>query len=113
MALFTRIHGWSPEEVHVLLAQIRTEWNKRKIHGWQKGYIPTPELHVRCLRKADVEKDTDNGAEASDTAANDLSSARTTFRPRCFGIRVHHTLAIVYERFGMPVMRSTRETSQR
>lgn len=39
MALFTRIHGWQPEEVQVLLSQIRTEWRKRKIHGWQKGCV--------------------------------------------------------------------------
>lgn len=37
MALFTRVHGWKPEEVHILLAQIRAEWNNRRIHGWQKG----------------------------------------------------------------------------
>lgn len=39
MALFTRIHQWKPEEVEVLLAKIRAEWKKRRIHGWQKGWV--------------------------------------------------------------------------
>ena len=37
LGLFTRIHEWTPEEVQVLLSQMRSEWRKRKIHGWQKG----------------------------------------------------------------------------
>lgn len=37
MALFTRIHEWKPEEVQLLMSQIRSEWRNRKIHGWQKG----------------------------------------------------------------------------
>lgn len=47
MALFTRIHGWKPEEVQVLLAQIRVEWHRRKIHGWQKGWV------IECVSKFD------------------------------------------------------------
>lgn len=37
MAPFTRVLGWKPEEVQVLIAQVRTEMLKRKIHGWQKA----------------------------------------------------------------------------
>lgn len=37
MAPFTRVLGWSPDEVQVLVAQVRAESVKRKIHGWQKG----------------------------------------------------------------------------
>ena len=37
LGLFTRVHGWTPEEVQVLLSKIRAEWRTRRIHGWQKG----------------------------------------------------------------------------
>jgi hypothetical protein len=37
LAAFTRVLGWSVEEVQVLLAQIRKEWTNRSMHGYQKG----------------------------------------------------------------------------
>jgi hypothetical protein len=37
LAAFTRALDWSVEEVQVLLAQIRKEWTKRTMHGYQKG----------------------------------------------------------------------------
>ena len=39
VAPFTRILGWSREEVDIFLAQTRSETLKRSIHGWQKGYV--------------------------------------------------------------------------
>lgn len=39
MAPFTRVLRWSPEEVEVLLAQVRKETTRRKVHGWQKGVV--------------------------------------------------------------------------
>lgn len=38
LAPFTRILGWTVEEVQVFLAQVRTESTNRKMHGYQKGY---------------------------------------------------------------------------
>ncbi|KXT06230.1 hypothetical protein AC579_2611 [Pseudocercospora musae] len=35
----TRVLGWKPEEVQVLLAQMRSEWLKRKIHAYHKGIV--------------------------------------------------------------------------
>lgn len=37
MAPLTRVLGWSPTEVAVLLAQVRRESVQRSVHGWQKG----------------------------------------------------------------------------
>lgn len=37
LAAFTRALGWTAEEVQVLLGQIRKEWTKRSMHGYQKG----------------------------------------------------------------------------
>lgn len=42
VAPFTRVLGWSREEVEVLLARTRAETVKRSIHGWQKGYVHSP-----------------------------------------------------------------------
>ena len=39
MAPFTRVLGWTPDEVKVLCAQVRAESVKRSIHGWQKGCV--------------------------------------------------------------------------
>jgi len=37
MAPFTRILGWTQEEVQVLIADVRKEFGKRSYHGYQKG----------------------------------------------------------------------------
>ncbi|KAM6524610.1 hypothetical protein FALCPG4_010219 [Fusarium falciforme] len=34
MALFTRALGWSPEQVEVFLAKVRTDMKDRRIHAW-------------------------------------------------------------------------------
>nr|POF12820.1 secondary metabolism regulator lae1 [Quercus suber] len=50
IAPFTRILGWSMEEVNVLLARVRAEVMKRNIHAYHKGvvcYGQKPELPVR------------------------------------------------------------------
>lgn len=33
---FTRVLGWSIEEAQVMIAQVRSEWPKRSLHGYQK-----------------------------------------------------------------------------
>lgn len=33
---FTRVLGWSIEETQVMIAQVRAEWPKRSLHGYQK-----------------------------------------------------------------------------
>lgn len=37
MAPFTRILGWTPEEVQIFMAKIRSEWGNRSMHGYQKS----------------------------------------------------------------------------
>ena len=37
MGPFTRALGWKAEEVQILMAQMRSEWTKRSMHGYQKG----------------------------------------------------------------------------
>lgn len=39
MAPFTRILGWSPEEVQVFLAKVRKESVTRRIHAYMKGIV--------------------------------------------------------------------------
>lgn len=39
MAPFTRVLGWSQEEVEVLLAGVRKEFGTRKYHGYQKTCV--------------------------------------------------------------------------
>jgi hypothetical protein len=39
MAPFTRVLGWSQEEVEVLLASVRKEFSARKNHGYQKSCV--------------------------------------------------------------------------
>ncbi|GAB7356487.1 hypothetical protein MBLNU459_g7246t2 [Dothideomycetes sp. NU459] len=34
---FTRVLGWSVQEVQILIAKIRNEWANRSMHGYQKG----------------------------------------------------------------------------
>jgi hypothetical protein len=36
LAPFTRILGWTVEEAQVMIAQVRAEWPKRSLHGYQK-----------------------------------------------------------------------------
>ncbi|ERF76119.1 hypothetical protein EPUS_01452 [Endocarpon pusillum Z07020] len=36
LAPFTRVLGWSVEEAQVMIAQVRSEWPKRSLHGYQK-----------------------------------------------------------------------------
>jgi hypothetical protein len=38
LAPFTRVLGWTVEEVQVFLALVREESTNRKMHGYQKGY---------------------------------------------------------------------------
>ena len=33
-AMFTRSLKWSTEEMEVLLAKVRAEWNDRRVHSW-------------------------------------------------------------------------------
>ena len=34
LAVFTRILGWSPEELEVFLAGVRTEWKSKRVHTY-------------------------------------------------------------------------------
>jgi hypothetical protein len=34
IAVFTKLLGWSPDELEVLLAKVRSEWKTRSIHQY-------------------------------------------------------------------------------
>lgn len=38
MAIYTRVLGWNPVEVHALLGQVRAEYLNRKVHGYYRLY---------------------------------------------------------------------------
>jgi hypothetical protein len=48
MAPFTRVLGWKPEEIQVLMAHVRKETVARRIHGWQKGFVRTVRYETHC-----------------------------------------------------------------
>jgi hypothetical protein len=37
--LFTRVLGWSNEEVQVLLAEVRKDLQNRRFHGYSRVYV--------------------------------------------------------------------------
>jgi hypothetical protein len=39
IAIFTKLLGWSSEELEVLLAKVRAEWKKRAIHQYWPVYV--------------------------------------------------------------------------
>lgn len=39
LAPFTRALGWSVEEAQEIIAQVRSEWPKRSLHGYQKLWV--------------------------------------------------------------------------
>jgi hypothetical protein len=38
-ALFTRVLGWSTEELQVLLAEVRKDLQNRRFHGYSRVYV--------------------------------------------------------------------------
>ena len=39
MALFTRVLGWAPERIELLLAGVRNDLKDRRIHAYAEVYI--------------------------------------------------------------------------
>ncbi|KAI5845283.1 S-adenosyl-L-methionine-dependent methyltransferase [Morchella snyderi] len=39
MAIYTRVLGWDPVEVHALLGQVRAEYLNRKVHGYYRLFV--------------------------------------------------------------------------
>ncbi len=44
MNVFTKIHGWSPEEVEVFLADVRAGLKDKRIHGYVPACVHCPAL---------------------------------------------------------------------